>query len=172
MTTTINILDMLLQAFDITSDNFQEVEVDGEMIDPFDLKTVAREHLEFLRTQECRPTGVDQSQTDDHTLEDCKAKFHNCAPFGGYPWPATVSDDLVEILGRPSGTWHLFAPFYRQTGTELPDVREINFRDYDYVQAFFLHKALTAYFTHGNGWLQALDAELASLKEQIIANER
>lgn len=38
-------LRQMVQAFDITSDHFEEVEVDGEMIDPSDLLDLARTAL-------------------------------------------------------------------------------------------------------------------------------
>jgi hypothetical protein len=72
-----------------------------------------------------------------------------------------MTEDLVEILGRPNFTCIRPAQAMRMGGIEIPSKAE-------YEQAHFIHFLLGQYFLHGADWAkksnEALQAMMASAK--------
>ncbi len=68
-------------------------------------------------------------------------------------WPAELTPDLAEILGRPNFTFIKLSQLYRAAGVQLPSTSEGE-------QAFFLHRMLTHWFEHASGWADAMQKEI------------
>lgn len=79
-------------------------------------------------------------------------------------WPETLTADLRSILGKMCFEFIALSQLYRAAGHAIPQAAEDE-------QAYFLHKFLGFWFTHGADWREPAIAELQAVKAAASAIE-
>jgi hypothetical protein len=74
-------------------------------------------------------------------------------------WPDELTPELSDILGRQCFMFIKLARAYRAAGVDIPTQAEAE-------QAYFLHRMLCHWFEHGEGWRDAMTAEITEMAER------
>ncbi len=79
-------------------------------------------------------------------------------------WPENLTPELSDILSRPNFSFIGLSQLYRAGGINLKERAENE-------QAFFMHKMLSFWFSHGAGWKDAMQVEIDAVLDQIKTAE-
>lgn len=109
-----------------------------------------------------QPTGYVSREEHERVLAQLAAAEARAKAAEEERWPERLTETLRDILGRPCFMFIDLARLYRDAGLEIPTRAEDE-------QAFFLHRLLSFWFQHKDGWRDAAQSEVKELRAAILA---